>query len=226
MNRLAATMVAGTLLAFSMMAASQTAGAQTAAAPAASDKDPHVISSQDLAMLRKDIRSQKKQLMARNLTLSDTDATKFWPIYDQYTAELTKINDKKYSTIQEFADHFGSMTDAQGYYPDPAVAGRGHCGDAAARQVPAHRDEGDRRPEWRQLGPAGPAHPDDGRPATGLADAAGAGPGTVVQGSGATNPLPDSGSGFVSWVRVMGSVPQLAAATLGAVDARKLVLTE
>ena len=113
MNRLAATMVAGTLLAFSMMAASQTAGAQTAAAPAASDKDPHVISSQDLAMLRKDIRSQKKQLMARNLTLSDTDATKFWPIYDQYTAELTKINDKKYSTIQEFADHFGSMTDAK-----------------------------------------------------------------------------------------------------------------
>jgi Spy/CpxP family protein refolding chaperone len=111
MNRLAATVVAGTLLAFSMMAASQTAGAQTAAAPAASDKDPHVISSQDLAMLRKDIRSQKKQLMARNLTLSDTNATKFWPIYDQYTAELTKINDKKYSTIQEFADHFGSMTD-------------------------------------------------------------------------------------------------------------------
>jgi hypothetical protein len=118
MNRLAATMVAGTLLAFSMMAASQTAGAQTAAAPTAaappaSEKDPHVISSQDLAMLRKDIRSQKKQLMARNLTLSDTDATKFWPIYDQYTAELTKINDKKYSTIQEFADHFGSMTDAK-----------------------------------------------------------------------------------------------------------------
>ena len=113
MNRLAATMVAGTLLAFSMMAASQTAGAQTAAAPAASDKDPHVISNQDLEMLRKDIRSQKKQLMAQNLTLSDTDATKFWPIYDQYTADLAKINDKKYSTIQEFADHFGSMTDAK-----------------------------------------------------------------------------------------------------------------
>ena len=108
-NRLIATLVAGSLLACSSLAGAQTAAAQATAA----DKDPHVISSQDLEMLRKDIRSQKKQLMAQNLTLSDTDATKFWPIYDQYVAELTKINDKKYATIQEFADHFGTMSDAQ-----------------------------------------------------------------------------------------------------------------
>jgi hypothetical protein len=100
-------MVAGILL-----ACSATAGAQTETAPAAAaDKDQHVISSQDLEILRKDIRSQKKQLMAQNFKLTDTEATKFWPIYDQYTAELTKINNKKYSTIQEFADHFGTMTD-------------------------------------------------------------------------------------------------------------------
>ncbi len=106
-NRLVTTLAAGALLTCSGLA-----GAQTATAPAAAaDKGQHVISSQDLEMLRKDIRSQKKQLMAQNLTLSDTDATKFWPIYDQYTAELTKINDKKYATIQEFADHFGTMSD-------------------------------------------------------------------------------------------------------------------
>jgi Spy/CpxP family protein refolding chaperone len=108
-NRLVATLVAGTLLACSVMASAQTA----AAPPAAADNDPHVISNQDLEMLRKDIRSQKKQLMAQNLTLTDSDATKFWPIYDQYTAELTKIHDKKYATIQEFADRFGTMSDEQ-----------------------------------------------------------------------------------------------------------------
>lgn len=108
MNRLMATVVAATLLACSTLA-----GAQTAGAPPAADKDPHVISNQDLEMLRKDIRSQKKQLMAQNLTLTDADATKFWPIYDQYTAEQIKINDKKYATIQEFADRFGTMSDAQ-----------------------------------------------------------------------------------------------------------------
>ena len=106
-NRLVVTMVAGTLLACSAMASAQTAGAPAAAV----DKDVHVVSTQDLDMLRKDIRSQKKQLMAQNLTLTDADATKFWPIYDQYVAELSKIKDKQYSMFQEYADHFGTMSD-------------------------------------------------------------------------------------------------------------------
>ena len=106
-NRFVATMVAATLLACSAMA-----GAQTAAAPApAADKDQHVISSQDIDLLRKDIRSQKKQMLAQNLTLTDSDATKFWPIYDQYSAELRKIKDKQYATFQDYADHFGTLTD-------------------------------------------------------------------------------------------------------------------
>jgi hypothetical protein len=91
-------------------------GAQTAAqAPSAvdADKEVHVIPSQDLEILRKDLRSQKKQLMAQNLTLTDADATKFWPIYDQYVAEQIKIHNKKYATIQEFADRYGTMTDDQ-----------------------------------------------------------------------------------------------------------------
>ena len=73
----------------------------------------HVISSQDLDLLRKDLRSQKKQLIAANLKLTDAEATKFWPVYDQYTAELVKINDKKYALIQDYADHWGTMTDEQ-----------------------------------------------------------------------------------------------------------------
>jgi hypothetical protein len=100
-------MLVGTLLACSAMVRAQTANAP-AAAP---DKDVHVVSTQDLDMLRKDIRSQKKQLLAQNLTLSDTDATKFWPIYDQYVAELAKIKDPQYKMFQEYADHFGTLSD-------------------------------------------------------------------------------------------------------------------
>ena len=89
------------------------AAAQTAAPPTASDTSQHRISDQDIDLLRKDIRSQKKQLVAQNLKLTDAEATKFWPIYDQYTAELVKINDKKYATIQEYADHYGTLSDEQ-----------------------------------------------------------------------------------------------------------------
>jgi hypothetical protein len=89
------------------------ADAQTPSSPAASDKEQHALSSQDLDLLRKDIRSEKKQLIAQNLKLTDAEATRFWPIYDQYTAELVKINDKKYATIQEYADHYGTLSDEQ-----------------------------------------------------------------------------------------------------------------
>ena len=103
----------GAVLAGVWVACLATANAQTAspATGAAADQEQHRISDQDIDLMRKDIRSQKKQLIAQNLHLTDTEATKFWPIYDQYVAELTKINDKKYATIQAYADRFGTLSD-------------------------------------------------------------------------------------------------------------------
>ena len=66
---------------------------------------------QDIDLMRKDVRSQKKQIIAANLQLTDAEATKFWPIYDQYTAELVKINDAKYAAIKDYATNYDTMTD-------------------------------------------------------------------------------------------------------------------
>lgn len=68
---------------------------------------------QDVDLLRKDVRSQKKQIIAANLKLTDAEAEKFWPIYDQYTAELVKINDAKYGAIKEYAQNYDTLTDDQ-----------------------------------------------------------------------------------------------------------------
>jgi hypothetical protein len=67
----------------------------------------------DIDLLRKDIRSQKKQIIAANLQLTDKEAEKFWPLYDQYTAELVKIHDKKYGAIKDFAQNYETLTDEQ-----------------------------------------------------------------------------------------------------------------
>jgi hypothetical protein len=77
------------------------------------ESNPHVISNQDLDLLRKDLRSKRKQLIAANLKLTDAEATKFWPVYDQYTTELIAINDKKFGLIQDYADNWGKMTNEQ-----------------------------------------------------------------------------------------------------------------
>jgi hypothetical protein len=82
-------------------------------AQAATTKDSQTVSDQDIQLLRQDLRSGKKQLVAANLTLTDVEATKFWPLYDQFSAELTKIGDQKYALIKEYAQNFGSLTDAQ-----------------------------------------------------------------------------------------------------------------
>lgn len=47
------------------------------------------------------------------MKLTDAEATKFWPVYDRYTADLIKINDKKFALIQDYADHWGTMSDEQ-----------------------------------------------------------------------------------------------------------------
>jgi hypothetical protein len=69
--------------------------------------------AQQLALLRKDIESSRKQLIAANLTLTETEATKFWPVYDQYGVGLMKITDTKIALIKEYADAYGFMNDEE-----------------------------------------------------------------------------------------------------------------
>lgn len=67
----------------------------------------------DLALLRRDLRSEKKQLIALNLPLTDTEATKFWPLYDQYAAEMSKHYDDFYAVIKDYAANQTTLTDEQ-----------------------------------------------------------------------------------------------------------------
>jgi hypothetical protein len=83
--------------------------AQQVAAPASAQAEV----DKDIQLLRQDLRSGKKQIVAANLPLTDTEATKFWPVYERYTAEVAKQNDNKVGLIKEYAEHYDSLTDAQ-----------------------------------------------------------------------------------------------------------------
>ena len=103
------------LMAVVLMGASWMLGGPTASAQETplQESTTHVISNQDLNLLRQDLRSKRKQLIAANLKLTDTDAQKFWPVYDQYMTELIAINDKKFGLIQEYAENWGKLTNDQ-----------------------------------------------------------------------------------------------------------------
>jgi hypothetical protein len=71
------------------------------------------ITDTDIQMMRKDIRSQRKQIIAANMRLTDTEAEKFWPVYEQYVSELVQINGTKYNLIKQFVQTAGALTDEQ-----------------------------------------------------------------------------------------------------------------
>ncbi len=67
----------------------------------------------DVLLLRRDLRGDKKKLIALNLPLTETEATKFWPVYDQYAADMAKHNDEFYTLIKNYAANQKTMTDAE-----------------------------------------------------------------------------------------------------------------
>jgi hypothetical protein len=65
----------------------------------------------DVALLRRDLRADKKKLIALNLPLTEIEATKFWPLYDQYAAEMSKHYDEFYALIKDYASKQKTITD-------------------------------------------------------------------------------------------------------------------
>jgi len=96
------------VLSLPMLHAQATSSGQ---ASAASSKDNEASIDKSVALLRQDLRSNKKQAIAASLELTEAEATRFWPVYDQYAAELTKLGDQRYALIKEYAKGFGTLTD-------------------------------------------------------------------------------------------------------------------
>lgn len=102
--------LAGTMLLASVPMFAQAAAPQSVPGAGA---PPTTASDQDIQMLREDIRAHKKQLTAANMTLTADEATKFWPIYDQYVVETTKVGDARLALIKDYAANYNTLTDAQ-----------------------------------------------------------------------------------------------------------------
>jgi Spy/CpxP family protein refolding chaperone len=77
------------------------------------EAQPTSINDKDVEMLRANLRANRKELMARNMDLTADEATKFWPIFDQYRKEAIKPNDERWALLKEYAANYSTMTDAQ-----------------------------------------------------------------------------------------------------------------
>jgi hypothetical protein len=69
------------------------------------------MSPQDLQLMRQDLRKQKQTLIAQNLRMTESEAIKFWAIYQKYSEELREINDEKFAMLYSYAQNWPSMSD-------------------------------------------------------------------------------------------------------------------
>jgi Spy/CpxP family protein refolding chaperone len=76
---------------------------------------PLSLSDPDIEMLRADLRTQRKQIVAQNMKLTEDEATKFWPIFEQYRKAAIKPNDERWAAIKDYAANYNTMTDAQAH---------------------------------------------------------------------------------------------------------------
>lgn len=91
----------------------QSQGKETLAAPPSTTGAQEKNLQEYIALLRADVRQQKTEIMGAVMALDADQAAKFWPVYSEYDAELTKLNDLRVANIREYARTYDQMTDAK-----------------------------------------------------------------------------------------------------------------
>jgi hypothetical protein len=69
------------------------------------------VSDEDIALLRRDLRAMKMQVIGQNMSLSEAEGQKFWPIYNHYVKDLQAVNDQKYALLKQYAEMWETMSD-------------------------------------------------------------------------------------------------------------------
>jgi Spy/CpxP family protein refolding chaperone len=87
------------------------AGAQ-APQPAAASTVPKVNVEEALKSMRADMQSSRADVMAKNLTLTAEQASKFWPVFNQYQKEQNVIMDEQLKGIQKYAETYQTLDNA------------------------------------------------------------------------------------------------------------------
>jgi len=71
------------------------------------------VTDDTIQLMRQDIRSERKKIVAANLPLTEAEAVKFWPVYDRYVADRSKIYDTRFALIKQYAQNYDKLTDEQ-----------------------------------------------------------------------------------------------------------------
>jgi len=64
-----------------------------------------------IQMLRKDVGRDRREIVKANMLLTNSEAARFWPLYDQYRSEIHKVGDRRLKVITDYAANRDSMSE-------------------------------------------------------------------------------------------------------------------
>lgn len=66
-----------------------------------------------ITFLRMDLKAQKAAIVVNNMHFSESESEAFWPVYQSFQKELSKVWDEKIALIKDYATHFDQVDDTK-----------------------------------------------------------------------------------------------------------------
>jgi hypothetical protein len=67
----------------------------------------------DINITRKVINDKRNTAIAYNMSFTQKEKEKFWPVYRDYREAMGKVGDKRVAVIVDYAEHMNAMTEAR-----------------------------------------------------------------------------------------------------------------
>src|SRR5689334_13453168 len=68
---------------------------------------------EDVDLIQAQYGKNKKELIKKYMQLSETQASAFWKLYDEYEAERKALGRDKIKLIEDYANNYKTLTDAK-----------------------------------------------------------------------------------------------------------------
>src|SRR5262245_9293641 len=64
-----------------------------------------------VTLLRTDLKAQRAAVIVSNMHFSDAETEVFWPVYNKYQKEQSKVGDEKVALIKDYVAHLDQLDD-------------------------------------------------------------------------------------------------------------------
>jgi hypothetical protein len=71
------------------------------------------VSTDEIAYIKDILKKEKKDLVKEYMGLSETDATKFWPLYEEFQNQRAGLNRERLQLIKDYGAQYDMLTGDQ-----------------------------------------------------------------------------------------------------------------